>query len=356
MNYKFVPTGKRLLARPFVLAFFAVSFFMQHPGVALAEPETVTGEMSIEVTVDAPADNKDTKLWVPLPVTDKFQTIEDVKIEGNFAHQGVYKEKTTGNSMVFADWATAPTEQRRLTLSFKVSTRQRINRDFVEDKSPIPAGVKSFLKDEILVPTGGRVKKISNGVVAGKEKISDKARAVYDWVVDNTCRDPGVQGCGVGDVEQTLEKKSGKCVDISSVFISVARAAGIPAREVFGIRLGKEDGVSDMTKTHHCWIEYYVPGAGWVPADPADVRKAILEKKLENDPAEAAKYREYFFNAVDPYRVAVATGGRGYYLNPRQKGGPLNYFMYPYAEIDGKAVDWLAAQKELKYKITFKKS
>ncbi len=356
MNLKLVSTGKQLLAHPFMMAFFAMSFLMQHPGAALAEPETVMGEMNIEVTVDAPADNADTKLWVPLPVSDKFQAIEDVKVEGNFAHQGVYKEKTTGHSIVYADWSTAPTEQRRLTLSFKVTTHKRVNRDFTDNGSPVPSNLKQFIKNEALVPTGGRVKNISDKVVAGKVKISEKARAVYDWVVDNTCRDPGVQGCGVGDVEQTLDKKGGKCVDISSVFISVARAAGIPAREVFGIRLGKEDGVSDMTKGHHCWVEYYVPGAGWVPADPADVRKAILEKKLENDPAEAAKYREYFFNAVDPYRVAVATGGRAVTLNPPQKGGPLNYFMYPYAEVDGKPLEWLAAQKELKYKITFKKS
>ncbi len=356
MNFRFVSMGKRLLARPFVMAFFAVSFLLQDPGGAMAGPETVKGEMSIEVTVDAPADNTDTKLWVPLPVSDKFQTIEDVKVEGNFARQGVYKEKTTGNTMLFADWSTASVEQRRLSVSFKVSTHQRINRDFVESGSPIPSSVKPYLKNEALVPTGGRVKKIGDEVVAGKTKMSEKARAVYDWVVDNTFRDPNVQGCGVGDVEQTLDKKGGKCADISSVFVSIARSAGIPAREVFGIRLGKDDGISDMTKGHHCWVEYYVPGAGWVPADPADVRKAILEKKLDNDPAEAAKYREYFFNAVDPNRVAVATGGRGYYLNPPQKGGPLNYFMYPYAEIDGKPVEWLAAQKELKYKITFKKS
>lgn len=356
MKLKSILTGRRLPIHPFVLACVATALIMQHPGVAMAEEETAAGEMSIEVTVDAPADNTDTKLWVPLPVSDKFQTIEDVKIDGNFAHKGIYKEKTTGNSMVYADWSTVPSEQRRLSLTFKVSTHKRTNRDFVENKSAIPSNVKPFLKNEALVPTGGRIKKIGEEVVAGKVKISEKARAVYDWVVDNTFRDPSVQGCGVGDVEQTLDKKGGKCVDISSVFVSVARAAGVPAREVFGIRLGKEDGVSDVSKGHHCWVEYYVPGAGWVPADPADVRKAILEKKLENDPAEAGKYREYYFNAVDPNRIVVATGGRGYYLNPPQKGGPLNYFMYPYAEIDGKPVEWLAAQKELKYKITYKKS
>ncbi len=356
MNFMFTAAGSPLAKRRMIMTLFAAFFLLQFSSSALAEPETVAGKMIIAITVDTPADNRDTKLWVPLPVSDQFQTIEDVKVEGNYAHEGIYKEKTTGNSMVFADWSTLPTEQRKLTLTFNVSTHKRANRDFVDKGLPIPADVKKFIKEEYMVPTGGRVKKISDGVVAGRVKISEKARAVYDWVVDNTVRDPSVQGCGPGNVEQTLDKKGGKCTDISSVFVAVARAAGIPAREVFGIRLGKEEGVSDMTGGHHCWAEYYVPGVGWVPADPADVRKAILVNKLENNSAEAEKYREYYFNQLDPYRVAVATGGRGYYLNPPQKGGLLNYFMYPYAEIDGKPVDWLAGQKELKYKITFEKS
>lgn len=340
-----------------ISAFWILIFMLSNAGQSMAsDPETVSGEMTIEVTVDAPPDNKDTRLWVPLPVSDNYQKIEDVKIEGNYSKQGKYKEKVTGNNVLYAEWTKPSSEQRRLVLSFKASTRQRANRDFADKGLPLPADIKQYLKETAFIPTGGQVKKIADQASAGKTKISEKSRAVYDWVVDNTFRDPNVQGCGIGDVDQMLAKKGGKCADISSVFVSVARAAGVPAREVFGIRLGREDGVSDMTKGHHCWSEYYVPGAGWVPADAADVRKAILEKKLDNNPEEAAKYREYYFNAVDPYRIIVATGGRGYYLNPKQKAGPLNYFMYPYAEVDGKALEWMAAQKELKYKITFKKS
>jgi hypothetical protein len=78
----------------------------------------------------------------------------------------------------------------------------------------------------------------------------------------------------------------------------------------------------------------------------------MLNKGLNID--QANDIREYYFGAVDEYRIALGRGGRGYYLNPRQKDGPLNYFMYPYAEVDGKALGWLAAQKELKYRIMFK--
>jgi transglutaminase-like putative cysteine protease len=137
------------------------------------------------------------------------------------------------------------------------------------------------------------------------------------------------------------------------VFVALARAAGVPAREVFGLRLGKEAGVSDLTKGHHCWAEFYLPGYGWVPVDPADVRKKMLADKLDLE--HAKDIREYYFGAVDPDRIVLGKGGRGHYLSPRQKDGPINYFMYPYAEVDGKALEWLAAQKELKYKVTFRK-
>jgi len=89
-----------------------------------------------------------------------------------------------------------------------------------------------------------------------------------------------------------------------------------------------------------------------VPADAADVRKIMLVDKL--DLKGAQDKIGYYFGGVEQYRIALARGGRGYYLNPRQNDGPLNYFMYPYAEINGKSVDWLAGQADLKYKVMFK--
>lgn len=150
-------------------------------------------------------------------------------------------------------------------------------------------------------------------------------------------------------MERLLESLGGKCGDIHSVYVALARSVGVPAREIFGIRIpkGKE---GDMTKAQHCWAEFYLPGYGWVPVDPSDVRKIMLEKKLNL--GEERDYREYYFGAVDENRIYYGIG-RDLILNPPQKDGKLNYFMYPYAEADGKALDDLFGFN-LGYTITFK--
>ncbi|MFZ2301914.1 MAG: transglutaminase-like domain-containing protein [Gallionella sp.] len=309
-----------------------------------------SGEVEMTVTIAAPDDSKDVRVWIPYPVSNNTQDISNVRISGNFSQNGIYGEKETGNLALYAEWAK-PAKDRAITLIFNATARELVRKDFPKKEPAIPTEITEYLKSTAFIPTDGKVKEIALSVTSSKQKISEKARAVYQWVVENTVRNPDTKGCGTGEVEIQITKRSGKCADISSVFVSIARAAGVPAREVFGIRLGKKDD-EDMTGGHHCWVEFYVPGYGWVPADPADVRKIMLVDKL--DIKSAQKIIDYYFGAVDEYRIALARGGRGYYLNPRQNDGPLNYFMYPYAEVNGKSLEWLAAQTDLKYKIKFK--
>lgn len=325
-----------------------LSVLFAFPCVALAKERS--GEVSIAVTVAAPDDSTDVKVWIPYPVSNSTQDISDVKIDGNFSQSGIYGEKETGNLALYAEWAK-PTKDRAITLTFNATAKELVKKDMPAKEADIPVEIREYLKSDTFIPTDGKVREIALSVTKGKQKISEKARAVYQWVVENTVRDPDVKGCGTGEVEKVLAKRGGKCADISSVFVSIARAAGVPAREVFGLRLGKKDD-EDMTGGHHCWAEFYVPGYGWVPADPADVRKIMLVDKL--DLKGAQEKIDYYFGAVDPYRIALARGGRGYFLNPRQNDGPLNYFMYPYGEINGKSVEWLAGQADLKYKVMFK--
>ena len=126
----------------------------------------------------------------------------------------------------------------------------------------------------------------------------------------------------------------------------------MPARDTFGLRQGKESG-QDITTWYHCWAEFYLPGYGWVPVDPADVRKMMLVQHLKLDDPKTIAYRKSFWGGIDAFRVALSHG-RDLTLNPQQAAKALNYLMCPYAEFGGKPLDWLAP-KTFKYTIVYRK-
>lgn len=307
-------------------------------------------EITFKVSLNAPSDAKNVRLWVPYPVSDKNQTVEDVKFNGNYTNAAAYKEKEYGNTALYAEWS-GPLNERVLTYSYKVKRKEVVMKDFPKPEPALSQEeFREYLKATSLGPVTGKVKETAEGITRGKRTVLEKSRAIYDWIVKNMYRDPNIKGCGLGEVERLIEALGGKCGDIHSVYVALARSVGVPAREVFGIRMpnGKE---GEMTKSQHCWAEFYLPGYGWVPVDPADVRKAMLEKGCK-EPEEIKDIVEYYFGAVDESRIAYGMG-RDLTLNPPQKGGKLNYFMYPYAEADGKALDDMFGFN-LGYTISFK--
>lgn len=306
---------------------------------------------AVTMTIDLPRgpEAKTARLWLPYPVSDGLQEISGMAVSGNYSSSAVFQEPKSGALFLFAEW-NGPSDKRTLTMQFHARTQERSAHGMKDQGLPVPVELERYRQGEPFVPVDGKVREIADDIVRGKNGILEKSRAVYDWVVENTYRNPNVRGCGLGIVEQTLAARGGKCADISSVYVSLARAAGVPAREVFGLRLGKKPE-EDMTGGHHCWAEFYLPGTGWIPVDPSDVRKIMLVEKLELK--DAGKPREYYFGAVDPYRIILGRGGRGITFSPPQQEGPLNYFMYPYAEVDGKALDYFDP-KNFRYSIMFK--
>ena len=320
---------KRLL-----LSFIALSLAI----APAAWGKSRSGVVTVEVDLSRQEAGKETKLWIPYAVSDKYQSITDVKVTGDFAASAVYTEKLNGTPMLFARW-DKDAVSRKLSYSFAVE-RDEIQLRHLPTLEPSwnRADYAEFLKPTSIGPTDGEIKKLADSITKGKPTVLAKARAIYDWTCENMYRDPATRGCGKGDVCELLKKPGGKCTDISSVYIALARAAGVPAREVFGVRLGKKPQ-EDVTTWQHCWVEFFLPGFGWVPVDPADVRKAMLVEKLELQDAKTREYRDYFWGGIDPYRVKIAVG-RDLVLNPPQAGAPLNTFGYPYAEVGGKMLDF----------------
>jgi len=309
------------------------------------------GLVSVDIDLTAQDGGKETRLWLPYPVTDENQTITGIKVTGDYAESAVYTDRTNGTPILYASWPKG-VNSRKLTFTFNAERQEVIRRDFpTKETNWDPAEYRQYMGATSLGPVDGEVKRLADRITKGKLTVLEKARAIYDWTCENSYRNPNTRGCGKGDVCQLLQDPGGKCTDISSLFVALCRAAGVPAREIFGIRLGKKE-TEEITTWQHCWAEFYLPGYGWVPVDPADVRKAMLVEKLELKDAKTREYRDYFWGGIDPYRIRIATG-RDIVLNPPQAGAPLNTFGYPYAEVGGNPVDFYDPKK-FRYTISFR--
>lgn len=285
-----------------------------------------------------PAEQK-AELWIPYPVSDNEQQISQLSWNGNYSTAAVYTERTLGVPMLYVHWA-AGVKPRHLTLTFHAQRQEQIKRDFPTVEAPYDvSNFALYLAPTTLGPVTGEVKTLAEAITAGKTGILEKARAVYDWTVENTFRDPETRGCGLGDVTSLLRRPGGKCADISSIYVALARAAGVPTREILGIRSGKKDK-QDVTGWQHCWAEFYLPGYGWVPVDPADVRKAMLKQQLPLGAPAIAELRDYYWGRVDQFRIRLSEG-RDLQLNPPLQGPVINYLMYPFAQVGGETLDWL---------------
>ena len=322
-------------------------------GLAMQAQAKGKGVVTYDVSIKDVAKGKPVSLWIPYPLSDASQQITDVNISGNYEKQGIYRDAASSAVYLYAYWAKA-TETPVLRMSFHVDSHFKKGDALRDGGTAIPVDVRPYLAATTFIPSdNAQILAYAKEATAGKKTLLEKARGVYQWTIQNTFRDPDVKGCGLGQALATMTKAKGggKCADISSVFVAVARAAGIPARDVFGLRGSGKSG--EMTGDFHCWAEFYLPGTGWVMADPADVRKAMLVEKLELGDKRTKESTEFFWNGDDLFRIALSRADRGVLFSPQQKGGPLDYFMYPYAEVDGKALDY-RDPKNFTYTVTFK--
>ena len=226
------------------------------------------------------------------------------------------------------------------------------------------ADLDYFLRPTKLLPTDGVVKAKADEITAKAGATSDvgKARAIYEWIVDNTFRNPKTRGCGTGDIRFMLETGdlSGKCADLNALYVGLARAAGLPARDVYGIRVAKSDlgykslgpATETITKAQHCRAEVYLSSYGWVPVDPADVRKVVLEEPPGNRPLSddlVKKTRARLFGSWEMNWMAYNFAHD--VALPGSTGAPIGFLMYPQAETNQGRLDCLDPDN-FKYEIT----
>lgn len=298
-------------------------------------------------TVNLLQQGNNASLWLPIPESVEGYQQVSLPLWSGVADEAGFVRMANVPAF-FAHWSGGT--PREVSVSVEVATRNR-QADLQRSHSSAEAladATQNYLQPTASMPLDGIVR--STALVATQHAASplQKARAIYDWVVDNTFREPKVKGCGRGDIKAMLETGNlgGKCADINSLFVGLCRASGIPAREVYGIRVAESrqfkclDRTGDVSKAQHCRAEFYLAEAGWVPVDAADVRKAVLEEKLPLDDPKIVALRERLFGNWEMNWIAF-NHDRDVSLSPRHTA---NFFMYPCAEIASEPSDSLSPE------------
>lgn len=267
-------------------------------------------------------------LWLPLPSSDAQQTISNVHVDSALRYE-IEREREYGNRVVHV-WSEKPSACAA-TVRLTCTRREERSLGTVESNvSRDPAPSSRLVQSDRLGVIDDGIRGLARQITTDKPDTLAKARAIYDYVIDHMSYDKSTPGWGNGDTARACNVHKGNCTDFHALFIALARAAGIPARFGIGFQVPKGSSGGKL-EGYHCWAEFWLAGAGWIAVDASEAWKH-------------PERRDYYFGSLDADRVRVSLG-RDVQL-PGMHGEPLNYFLSPRAEIDGRAV---AVAKSVQY-------
>jgi transglutaminase-like putative cysteine protease len=264
--------------------------------------------------VTLPAMTEPARMWLPMPGSDAFQTVEMKSLRAPGRPQ-VLVDRSYSNQVLFLEM-----EPRdgggQVELRFAVQRREKSAYGATE------SSLSPFLNPERLVPSGGAIAETAGQVVAGKSGDLVRARALYDHVIEHMSYMKYGPGWGKGDATYACDAKSGNCSDFHAYFIALARSVGIPARFAIGAAIPSErnDGGIDG---YHCWAEFYGEGRWW----PVDISEADKYSGLAT----------YYFGRHPANRIELSRG-RDLIVEPGPASGPINFLAYPVLEVAGHPV------------------
>lgn len=294
----------------------------------------------------------DATIWVPVPtVNTPWQRSLSSETSGNAEQTAIEVDSKSGARFAVAQFK-AGTPSPSLQVTSRVQTMDRaVDWKSPQDSRESTATLRRWVQPSALVPTDGIVRKTALQITKGAHTDVDKVHRIYDWIIVSTYREPKVRGCGIGDIKALLETGDlgGKCADINGLFVGLCRAAGIPARDAYGLRLApsafgyKELGSNpaSLKGAQHCRSEVYLQKYGWVAMDPADVDKVMRQETAE-------WIKDAGHPLVVPVRKALFGGWEGNWMAyntavdvtlPRATGGSLPFLMYPQAQSGAKRYD-----------------
>ncbi|HLF35117.1 MAG TPA: transglutaminase-like domain-containing protein [Cyclobacteriaceae bacterium] len=269
-------------------------------------------EFEFYYQVELPEIKEDAKAWIPIARSDSFQTIELIRLKTP-GKRKMLEEKQYDNLILYLELGEE-SSNKQIEIAYRVARREK--GPYIE-QTPV-AGI--YLESNLLVPVNTRFRSIANETLQGKHEESTlvQARVLYDYVIENM-RYAKFGDYGSGDAVYACDSKTGNCTEFHSLFIALARSAGIPARFAVGASIPSERNEGGIDG-YHCWAEFYAEGKWW----PVDISEADKYSNLAT----------YYFGRHPANRIELSRG-RDLVVEPGPESGPINFHAYPVLEIDG---------------------
>ena len=281
-------------------------------------------EFEFTYRAELPEIHEPARMWIPLPVTDRFQTIKIKSITAP-GKQTFLDEQKHGNKVLFLELGP---EDSKKAVEVRVHVQRLEKAAYSEDTSD----PEKYLSAEHLVPVNEDFRSIAGEVLEGKKGELVRARALYDHVIDRMRYMKYGSGWGIGDAVNACDARTGNCSDFHSYFIALSRAAGIPARFAIGAGIPSARNEGEISG-YHCWAEFYAEGKWW----PVDISEADKYSALAT----------YYFGRHPANRIELSRG-RDLLVEPGPASGPINFLAYPVFEMGSEPI-------RLKVRFSFKR-
>lgn len=269
-----------------------------------------------------PGDSLD--LWIPLPPSNGVQQIHSINITSDLDYV-THTDTVYGNRLIHASGLSTDSS---ITLILECTITRLEHEGFSREVNvggdTVATNLKKFLRSNRLVPIDGEIAREATSVVGTDFTTLEKARALYDHLLESMEYDKSGTGWGRGDALYACDVRKGNCTDIHSLFIGMARSLKIPARFIMGFPLSSDQPQGEIAG-YHCWAEFYDKDYGWLPVD---ISEAIKHPEK----------REFFFGNIDANRIQFTTG-RDIPIDNGENSIEMNYLIYPLVLINGKSTE-----------------
>lgn len=279
---------------------------------------------------EIPADARKVQWWVSIPDNCPDQSVLDIKAVSVPGSWSIQRDQDRGNRFLYIEVDSPKAKELTATVEFSVRRQPVLRSIDTKNVGPITAVHRQLYAEELdrnapHMAVSTYVQEMADKVCGAETNPAVQARQLLQHVIqiaDHYSKDPTKPNCGIGDAGVCLDKGGGCCTDLHSLFIALARARGIPARLQMGYRINptKENTLYDPG--YRCWVEYFVPNYGWIPADA-----------VEAD-AVGGLGPDRWFRGLTEWRVWL-NEGRQFNLRPQAAGAPVNTMVIGHAVIDG---------------------